>query len=158
MQFMRATLAAAAIMATTPALAADPTAETLRIYAGMAKLEANVVETAANVAIATLMFDAVDAYDETAEEAGEDIEAIAYYLAELRELSLSDDQKTGLDAFEAAWTPLAAEARALLDAAAGGKPDRAAVYAWWEKLERMDDIVDDKLEAILEAHGVAFED
>jgi plasmid stabilization system protein ParE len=158
MQFMRAPIAAATILAAAPALAADPSAETLKIYAGMAKLEANLVETAANVAIATLMFDTVDAYDETAEEAEEDIEAIAYYLAELRKLGLSDDQKAGLDAFEAAWTPLAAEVKTLLDAAASGTPDRAAVYAWWEKLERMDDIVDDKLTAILETHGVPYED
>jgi plasmid stabilization system protein ParE len=151
-------LLAAAALAAAPALAAGPSPETLKIYAGMAKLEANVVETAANVAIATLMAGDVDAYDETAEEAEEDIEAIAYYLAELRKLALSDDQKAGLDAFEAAWTPLAAEAKALLDAAASGAGDGAAVYAWWEKLERMDDIVDDKLTAILTAHGVAYDD
>jgi hypothetical protein len=148
----------AALFMAGPAPSAEVTAETLKIYAGLAKLEANVVETAGAVALASLMAGNVDAYDESAEEAEEDIEAIADYLTELRALGLTDAQRAALDEFEAAWAPLAAEAKALLSAAASGAVDRDAVYAWWERVERKDQIVDDALDATLETHGVSFDD
>jgi hypothetical protein len=134
------------------------TVETLKTYAAFAKIEANVVEAAKNVAVAAAMPGDNPVSEEAAEEYAEDVEAIAFYVAELRKLPLSADDAAALDFFEADWAAFEAEGRAIIEDATDGAILGSRLTAWWEKVEALDELTDARLSAILAAEGAAFED
>ena len=139
-----------------PALGAS--AETLQIYGGMAKLEANKAEAAGAVMKAAAFHDDPAVLEEAAEDFASDRDQLAGYIEALGALNLSDSQRAALDAFAEGWNTAAEEGAALIEAASMESDYRARLATWWESLDDLDDTLDDALEEILEAEGVAFED
>jgi hypothetical protein len=138
------------------AVAAD--ADTLRLYAALAKLEANKAEAAGALLLAAMPGHSDEIYAEAAEDWASDSAQIASYVSAIRELDLTDGQREAVERFATGWAEAAAAGDPLV---AGYRDDaayRAQVFDWWESLDDLDDLVDDVLEDILEAEGVAFED
>lgn len=131
--------------------------DTLKAYAAMAKLEANKAEAAGAVMLSAIP----DLSDERRAEAQEDytsdLEQIAGYIEALKAMDLAEGPAAAVEEFARKWQA-ASEAGADLLTRVEDTPEyHEEVFTWWESLDGLDDLVDDQLEAILEANGVAFE-
>lgn len=151
-----AALAAGLAALSTPALAAS--AETLQIYGGMAKLEANKAEAAGAVMKAAAFHDDAEVLEEAAEDFASDSDQLMGYVDALRALDLTGDQRAALDAFAEGWERASTEGAALIEAASMDPAYRARLSAWWEGLDDLDETIDEALEDILEAEGVGFDE
>jgi hypothetical protein len=138
------------------ALAAD--AETLRLYAALAKLEANKAEAAGAVLLAAMPNHSDEAFEEAVEDFESDSAQIAAYVDAILDMDVTDEQRAAVEQFGAGWAEAAEAARPLLSGYEDSESYRSRVFDWWESLDGLDDAVDDMLEDILEAEGIAFED
>lgn len=147
-------LSAAGMIAAAPVLAEGHSAhsDAMQIYAGMAKLEANMAEAAGAVMAGAMAGDNTDIRAEALEDFNSDVSQIKGYVSALRDASLNDAQTQALDTFESEWTPIAEAGEKLLQSDAADIKE--AAFEWWESLDGLDDLIDDQLEAILKDQGI----
>lgn len=145
--------AAVALSAAAPAAAQEPiTPDILKMYAAFAKFESNISEVAA---LAKLRL-AVETDEEMADLEAEfenDLRQVARYVGILRGMDLSAAQTAVLDEFEGKWDALVADGRAIVTAETVDDDLREKVRQFWDDLDEIDDLIDDKLEEIRERHG-----
>jgi hypothetical protein len=154
-----ASAALAAALASASPLAAEeaPTLADLEIYAAFAKLESNISETTLLVALAALL-DEEEAGEraELAESFEEDAAQVSGYLDFLRGASLTDEQREVVAAFDGMWAAHVEKGEALIGEP-GTTPGHAErLLAFWEELDEIDELVDDKLEAMRERFGASW--
>jgi hypothetical protein len=148
--------ALAAMLGANAALAAD--AQTLRLYAALAKLEANKAETAGALLLAAIPGHSDEVYAEALEDWESDVAQIQGYIDALGEMEMTDAQRAGVDEFAAGWAVAVETGTPIIENYEDTPEYRARVFAWWESLDGLDDAVDDMMEDILKEHGVGFED
>ena len=148
--------AALSLAGGSAALAAD--SETLRLYAALAKLEANKAEAAGAVLLAAMPNHSDEVYEEAVEDFVSDSAQIAEYVETILAMDITDDQRAAVAAFGEGWAEAAEAARPLLAGYEDSAEYRARVFDWWESLDGLDDSVDDLLEDILEAEGIDLGD
>jgi hypothetical protein len=154
---MKSLLVAAALaLGAQAAQAATP--DTLRLYAALAKLEANKAEAAGALLLAAMPDHSDAVYAEAVEDFESDSDAIAEYVEAILEMDITDAQRSAVEAFGAGWAEAAEAARPILAGYEDSAAYREMVFDWWESLDGLDDAVDDMLEDILEENGIAFED
>lgn len=136
-----------------PALAQEPvTAQVLKVYAAFAKFESNISEVAA-LAKLRLAVESDEEQAELIEEFENDLRQVARYIGILRGMELLPTQTAVLDEFEVKWDALVADGRAIVTAETVDDDLRAKVRQFWEDLDEIDDLIDDKLEEMRERHG-----
>ncbi|TVQ58133.1 MAG: hypothetical protein EA355_02670 [Rhodobacteraceae bacterium] len=136
-----------------PALAQEPvTAQVLKVYAAFAKFESNISEVAA-LAKLRLAVESDEEQAELIEEFENDLRQVARYIGILRGMELLPTQTAVLDEFEVKWDALVADGRAIVTAETVDDDLRARVRQFWEDLDEIDDLIDDKLEEMRERHG-----
>jgi 23S rRNA A2030 N6-methylase RlmJ len=141
-------LAAATLFA---AQAQAQTANPLEIYAGFAKLNENIAEAAGAVMLGTHP-DADEALRaEAISDFRGDLTQLDGYVAGLRALPLSPDQRRAIDFVAREWAKAADAAEDLIG---NRTATPAEVAEWWESLDEIDDTVDDVLEDILRDENV----
>lgn len=140
--------AVATIALTGPAFA-EVSTDTLKIYAAMAKLEANMAEAAGAVMLAAAARGDAEIIEEAREDYASDLAQIDAYIALLQSTDLNKAQSAAVTALVEQWGPIAAEGTTILEHDDGVITE--AAFAWWQSLDGLDDVVDDQLEAILEA-------
>lgn len=155
---MRTLAFAVALAALGPAAGQAADAQTLRLYAALAKLEANKAEAAGALLLAAMPGHSDEVYEEAREDWESDAAQIEDYLEAISDMDLSPAQRDAVDAFAAGWREAVEAGNPLVAGYEDSQDYRDRVFAWWESLDGLDDTVDDLLEAILEEHGVAFED
>lgn len=129
----------------------------LQIYAAFAKLEANIAEAGGALALRALRTDEASRA-ELAEDYQDDIETIEDYVELLESFELTDEQRSALEAFRAAWEPVAAEgARLIAEEGDDLEVSRQEVSAWWDTTRDIDDTIDDALDGLLEVYGASIE-
>lgn len=133
------------------------TADTLAAYAAMSKLEANKAEAAGAVMLAAIPDLPDDVREEAAEDYASDLAQMDGYIEALNGMGLTEDQSAALNSFAEQWGAVSAEGTTLIAQAADTPEFHARVFAWWESLDDLDDLIDDALEEILEANGISFE-
>lgn len=148
-------LAAALSAAASAAPAAD--AQTLRLYAALAKLEANKAEAAGAVLLAAMPGHSDAVYDEALEDWESDVAQIEGYIEALADMEMTAEQRANVDAFAEGWRAAVEAGTPLIEDYEDSQDYRDRVFAWWESLDGLDDLVDDMMEEMLEAEGVAFE-
>jgi hypothetical protein len=157
-RLIRAAGLAAALAFATPLAAQDaPTLADFEIYAAFAKLESNISETTLLVALAALLDEEdADQRAELAEEFEEDAGQVAEYLDFLRAAELTDDQRAVVTAFDGMWAAHVEKGEALIaePGTAPGHADR--LLAFWDELDEIDELVDDKLEKLRERLGASW--
>ena len=141
-------IAAAPVLAGTEASNSAP----LHIYACMAKLEANMAEAAGAVMIGAMAGGNAEIRTEAREDFNSDAGQIENYVATLRATPLNGEQTQALESFVSQWEPIAEAGRNLL--ASEDDDIQQAAFEWWQSLDGLDDLIDDQLEAILEAQGI----
>lgn len=103
-------IAAASVLAGTDDSKSDP----LQIYAGMAKLEANMAEAAGAVMISTMAGGDAEIRTEALEDFNSDAGQIENYVETLRAAPLNAEQSQALESFVSQWDPIARAGRDLL--------------------------------------------
>lgn len=146
----------AAVLGMSAAAASD--AETLRLYAALAKLEANKAEAAGALLLAAMPDHSDKIYEEAVEDWESDAAQIAGYLELLDGMEMTEEQRESLRTFADGWAAAVEAGTPLLKGYEDTPEYRQRVFAWWESLDGLDDAVDDMMEDILEAHGVALSD
>lgn len=136
------------------AFAQETADDTLAIYAGLAKLEANVDELAASLA----MFALNEGEGEFAENYDEDEGAVYGYLRALERLNITDEMRTELEDFRAAFKAVEDAGEEILEAS-DVTPEalREDVNALYTQFEDLDDKVDGMLEALLTENSVVLD-
>jgi hypothetical protein len=163
-QMIRMAAAAAVVSlgmtAAQPAQSQEPvTSEVLMIYAAFAKLEANIQESALVIELSAVLSD--DMTDERAqmvEEYENDLAQIDRYLDILKNADITDSQRDVIARFEEKWAPIAAKGRELLQVQADTPEYRQRAFNYWQMIDAVDDLIDDKLEEMRERHGASWPD
>jgi hypothetical protein len=149
---------AAALGLAGPLAAQDgPTLADFEIYAAFAKLESNISETTLLVALAALLDEEeTGERAELAEAFEEDAAQVAGYLDFLRAADLTDDQRAVVTAFDGMWAAHVEKGEALIGEP-GTTPGHAErLLAFWEELDEIDELVDEKLETLRAGAGAAW--
>lgn len=131
--------------------------EVFAAYAAMSKLEANKAEAAGAVMLAAIPGLPDNVRSEAAEDYAGDLDQMAGYISTLRDMDLTEEQSDALDAFSKQWESASAEGTTLITEVEDTEEYRKQVFAWWESLDDLDDLIDDVLEGILETNGIALE-
>lgn len=152
------TLALATALALAAPVVQAGDADTLRLYAALAKLEANKAEAAGAMLLAAMPDHSDEIYDEAVEDFESDAAQIAAYVEMVLDMDLTADQRAAVGRFGAGWAAAAEAARPLLAGYQDSPAYRARVFAWWESLDGLDDEIDDLLDDTLEDAGVSLDD
>lgn len=154
------TTATALLLGTTIVWADNhgPSRETLAAYAAMSKLEANKAEAAGAVMLAAIPDLPAEVREEAEADFASDVAQIDSYIAVLREMELDPEHATSIERFATAWATASSAGADLIEAAEDTAEYRQSVFAWWEGLDELDDLIDNTLEELLEANGVALVD
>jgi membrane protein YqaA with SNARE-associated domain len=127
----------------------------MKVYAAMAKLEANMAEAAGAVMMAAAGAGDERMQGEAAADFQSDLGQIDAYVIALEGMELTDSQQKALDTFKSEWGDLVNVGRALIENADDSSAYRERVAEWWQSLDSVDDAIDAELEAILEEQGVS---
>ncbi|QBF30980.1 hypothetical protein [Thalassococcus sp. S3] len=128
-------------------------AETLNVYAGFGKLEAHMAKAAGALMVAATPdlpeLIASDAREEFSSEAAQ----VERHVLELNEMTLTKSQDMALVAFSEAWALALTEADTILTE---GDASVERIWAWWESLNALDELIDGQLSAMLGDDGTVF--
>ena len=149
---------AALLIAPTGLWADGHAGDTLAIYAAMSKLEANKAEAAGAVMLAAIPDLPEEVRAEAAEDYAGDLAQIDAYIEALRGMNLTDAQAGSVDAFATQWGTVSAEGTALIGAPEDTAEYHQRVFAWWERLDGLADLLDAALEVILDENGIELAD
>lgn len=163
-RIIKATAAAAVLSlgmtAAQPAQSQEPvTSEVLMIYAAFAKLEANIQESALVIELSAVLSDDMTAErEQMVNEYERDLAQIDRYLDILKNANISDDQRAVIARFEEKWAPISTEGRELLQVQADTPEYRRRAFEYWQKIDAVDDLIDDKLEDMRARYGASWPD
>lgn len=154
---MKTLLPGAVALALLAAPAAAQDAEALKLYAMLSKLEANKAEAAGALLLAAMPGHSDEVYEEAREDWEADAAQIGDYIAEIRKLDLTADQREAVDAFAEGWAEAEAAGTPLVEGYEDSAAYRQRVFDWWEDLDGLDETIDDTLEELLADYGVTLE-